>query len=401
MPRPNPETKSQPWSNVITNTRTGGQTYQNGTVETYRRTYTGVQTSGFPNVKPLPFNSYTLRYRKRAVGKYTAKRKQFSSSDLFSYAGDTAYIAIPFNTVDIHVGGNPVEGSHDILARGRCISKIQRLKANVAQNIAEYRQVDRMFMSTTRRIANAYRALRRGDAEAFGKAVPLRKRHQRNLLNRGPLDIRRHAPSIWLETQYGWLPLLGDTYTALTEFYSRVEQGVRIRAMGTGTATSITATTPSSWSIFSATDFTRQIRRAKYIVDYEVDTAQLANMNDWGITNPALLAWELVPYSFVVDWFFPIGDWLSQVGYSLGLYFVRGMKTGFATADTVRVYKPAPSTDVLRTVSGSDYWHSAWWQRTPLTSFPSPGRPQLDPGGLRGKRIANALSLLALAFDRK
>jgi hypothetical protein len=34
--------------------------------------------------------------------------------------------------------------------------------------------------------------------------------------------------------------------------------------------------------------------------------------------NPLLTAWELVPYSFVVDWFIGIGDWLTAQSFSIG-----------------------------------------------------------------------------------
>jgi len=150
-------------------------------------------------------------------------------------------------------------------------------------------------------------------------------------------------------------------------------------------------------------DYTRRIRRCKWIIEYEVDDTRLANLDDWGITNPALLAWELVPYSFVVDWFYPVGDWLSQVGYSLGLYFVRGMRSSVAEATTVRRYKKAVADayPYYWKVRGTDTIQSAVFHRELVSNFPSPGWPKPDPGGLRGKRIFNALSLLALAFDRK
>jgi hypothetical protein len=34
--------------------------------------------------------------------------------------------------------------------------------------------------------------------------------------------------------------------------------------------------------------------------------------------NPLLTAWELVPFSFVVDWFIGIGDWLIAQSFTIG-----------------------------------------------------------------------------------
>ena len=40
-----------------------------------------------------------------------------------------------------------------------------------------------------------------------------------------------------------------------------------------------------------------------------------------GLTNPALLAWDVLPFSFVVDWFLPLGGYLSSLDSMLGIQF--------------------------------------------------------------------------------
>jgi len=46
-----------------------------------------------------------------------------------------------------------------------------------------------------------------------------------------------------------------------------------------------------------------------------------------GLTNPEMVMWELLPYSFVADWFIPIGDWMEARA------LVQGLKGTFITAD--------------------------------------------------------------------
>jgi hypothetical protein len=223
------------------------------------------------------------------------------------------------------------------------------------------------------------------------------------LLRRGPLNVRGAAPSIWLEAQYGWVPLLSDIHTGIGQFYERVESGYNIRAKGGGAQT-ITSGLPYSAQVglLIPRDVTVTRLYHRYILEYQVDHTNLANMDDWGITNPLLLAWELVPYSFVVDWFYPVGNWLSQVGYSLGLHFSRGMRTGLCKAITTRNYRPPPPAgEYSYEASGMDVFETIRFRREILAGWPSPVTPQIDKDGLRGKRITNALSLLALAFDRK
>lgn len=46
---------------------------------------------------------------------------------------------------------------------------------------------------------------------------------------------------------------------------------------------------------------------------YLVKDATLKSLAQCGISNPLLLGWELIPYSFVVDWLFPVGEYLSAL----------------------------------------------------------------------------------------
>lgn len=401
MPRANPEVVTQAFAGQyqsygypVSNT--------NHILEVWRRTYVSGNTVGFPNVSPLPFNGHDVTIRRASWQPNCWFNEWRNPYRWHTFSGPSAGMGVSVIGPDYHIPFSSLFGneSGELRARAKVISKIQRIKANVAQNVAEYRQVSGMFDTNIRRVTNAYRALRRGDVRGLGREIPLRRRHQQSLLNRGPLNIRSTAPSVWLEVQYGWNPLLGDIYTGLTNFYSRVEEGIPIRAVGRATSVthdSVKLDPDISYISFNDSSTTRY--RNMYIIEYEVDNSQLANLDDWGITNPALLAWELVPYSFVVDWFYPVGDWLSQVGYSLGLHFRRGMRTSNVTRLTSRRFKSTstwPSNAI-----GNDSFQTIKLRREVLGGFPDVGRPVFDPGGLRGKRIANALSLLSLAFDRR
>jgi hypothetical protein len=196
---------------------------------------------------------------------------------------------------------------------------------------------------------------------------------------------------------------VSDVYDGLANFYNRVEEGEVALAERASAVRKWTVVTPtvSSVGFVNYARYTQRKAVCKTGIIYWVDSSQLANLQDWGITNPLLLAWELLPYSFVVDWFIPVGDWLATVDYSLGLSFKEGFESYMTTAESMRVYKPKPHATIQRTVSGTDTFGEATFRRVKLTSFPSAPFKSVDKNGLRGKRIANALALLGVAFGRK
>lgn len=61
--------------------------------------------------------------------------------------------------------------------------------------------------------------------------------------------------------------------------------------------------------------------------NYKVVSPSVRTANQLGLANLAEVAWNLAPWTFVVDWFIPVGSWLSQQGFEAGLEFVRGWRT--------------------------------------------------------------------------
>lgn len=167
---------------------------------------------------------------------------------------------------------------------------------NIAQMFAERRQTYNLIADTTRRLAYGYRELRRG----------------RNPWRRGRRIRRQDASQVWLEYTYAWTPLVQDVH-AIMEL-ERIRPPAHIIskvASGGGQDT---------WSSDTVEDVAKvhRVRTEQYRDRVTIECGCLVKdpgisfLNQVGLTNPALLAWELLPYSFVVDWFIPIGDWLQM-----------------------------------------------------------------------------------------
>lgn len=78
--------------------------------------------------------------------------------------------------------------------------------------------------------------------------------------------------------------------------------------------------------------------RMRVIYEYSLGNSVFHNLSSFGVTNPASLAWELLPFSFVVDWFLPVGDFLSSLDAEFGMTFRRGIYSSQTDVDSTRTY---------------------------------------------------------------
>lgn len=155
-----------------------------------------------------------------------------------------------------------------------------------------------------------------------------------------PVHRRKFLADTWLEAQFGWLPLMSDVEDgarALAEWHRR--QGLRpttIWISGKGSAGPILESSSFSPSnVVSGTiAITSRINtevsgNVRYYGKLEVSNASTAGdlVSLFGLTptleNFAPTAWELIPYSFLVDYFTNIGDIINARSVNLsGLKWV-------------------------------------------------------------------------------
>jgi hypothetical protein len=147
-----------------------------------------------------------------------------------------------------------------------------------------------------------------------------------------PLSAADYASNMWLELQFGWLPILSDIHDIIMVIQGSLDNGSGILGFnGYGEAsfnneisTSITSLrSDSNGSSFyescPATLSGKGVVRASYHATYRVSNDVMDILAQLGLTNPLSIAWEIVPFSFVIDWFLPIGDWLDSMQADAGL----------------------------------------------------------------------------------
>lgn len=120
----------------------------------------------------------------------------------------------------------------------------------------------------------------------------------------------------WLEVHFGIVPLVQDIWNAVDTLQSPIPYG---RCYGSGShaySVSGSGLSPEQWS--NAGTQTGKVR-CRVGARVTVSNPNLYLANRLGLLNPASLAWELTPWSFVVDWFTNVGDFLGQFTDQVGL----------------------------------------------------------------------------------
>lgn len=132
----------------------------------------------------------------------------------------------------------------------------------------------------------------------------------------------------WLEYQYGWRPLVGSVYEAGKKIMSTDpdEHVMRIQARGSHTMVSNTWS-KGQFAVYGI--LYHESYRTQLVVWLTPKASRIQSLAGYTSLNPVSIAWELMPYSFVVDWFINVGGYL-RIAESALLYrdrFLSGCRT--------------------------------------------------------------------------
>lgn len=136
--------------------------------------------------------------------------------------------------------------------------------------------------------------------------------------SRKKLYYRRKSSDLYLEGVFGWLPLINDIYDACGVL-SGAHRSSPVRAKSTTVET----------QMFNGSTFVGSLQREIGVQvggSGRMVNPNLALLSDLGLINPAAVLWDKVPFSFVVNWFIPVGTYLNSltdlVGYEVSDGFV-------------------------------------------------------------------------------
>lgn len=136
--------------------------------------------------------------------------------------------------------------------------------------------------------------------------------------------VVKTAADSWLEYQYGWKPLLSDVENG-AKALARLEESTptfkRITAYGENeTVTSSSDHSIHGYAYTSAydSDYTKVVYRGAVRVTPPVRKTMAQSLLGFDLASFVPTAWELTPYSFLVDYFTNIGDIIQGWSYLRG-----------------------------------------------------------------------------------
>lgn len=304
--------------------------------------------------------------------------------------------------------GDPIisVSKHHQLATIDVLGKIQAPETLSLVTLAEAGKTIEMVARTAKLLSEGYRVARRRGS--IGEARRALKRYFKRAPT--PTGMPSGPAKSWLEWRYGWMPLLFDVESTLQAFAKGEFTKPRYTARGKSKANEKSTTT------YSDVHANGNVYYGSYTVDvvatesvdvraYVMYDAELIiqRFADFGVLSLPETLWELLPYSFVVDWFIPVGDWLRALTPKLGVNILsEGITTTHERKSERKVtsWSPGPPffgntfTEVASCVGMVDVLSVKTKSRSP--ALPTLTLPPIDVK-INVKRALDAISLLTTA----
>lgn len=277
----------------------------------YSQYYLETYPDGFNDGSPV-----TVRYQEgyKRVGIQPLEPQQYYSRTATCKMVSGTQVRPPFFAVMAHSDTSQQRDALYAKAYGKLVSQLAR--AEMGTGLAEIGQTMNMVTSRLQDVYNAYRGLRNGDLRNLQRLCDING-YRRPVSRTSARSVSKNAGGIWLEYWLGWAPTVGDAYASM-EVLTGPLPPVRIRG-----ASSLSY--PSKGKIgerFASADaweWDLTVNQGFCLTaDLGIDNPNLALLNQMGLANPMKVFYDLMPLSFIVEWFVNFGQVMSAYTDFLG-----------------------------------------------------------------------------------
>lgn len=225
-------------------------------------------------------------------------------------------------------------------ARTECLAKANRAEFQFGVAVAELAttvsHLGRTLTDLKRYMQSALRFLRSHKKyirQQIGRILrtPATRSGRRFLVK----TMGQSAANRWLEYQYGWKPLLSDIYGLAGAIDDQINQPKTVKSIANPeerVSPSVYFDPPSGAVVLK--DNTIVNTGAKCRMDFLISNSVAATFNRMGLVNILEIGWELIPFSFVLDWILPCGKYLAALSGSWGLTYRGGSITAYTYAES-------------------------------------------------------------------
>lgn len=248
--------------------------------------------------------------RNREQHPYTTLGSRVRQDSYYMKSNDGYDLAL-FLSTNIRPLADPWTSNDDLKLLDKLRDRIAGSSFNAGVVLGEGKKTLQMIGDNAISIAKAIKFARRGNFASAADVLLQRTGKKRPPKGTSPIA------SNWLELQYGWMPLLSDISDGMMFIHHQLESPNLERIVVTrnagGLHAGVSQESGRHYTDLSQTYYldNHYVESGKRIIALikEVNNVQLS-----GILDPLSVGWELLPYSFVADWFLPIGSYLAARG---------------------------------------------------------------------------------------
>jgi hypothetical protein len=198
-----------------------------------------------------------------------------------------------------------------------------------------------------------------------------------------PGNIKRAIPNKWLEWQYGWKPMLQDIHYINQKLQKDFAKPMRLTVHHSRELTETSG---------DGVSYNRTLRGKSGIgITCDFKPSGLSDLDADGLLNPLSVSWELVPFSFVVDWFIPLGNTFQALTATADLLFVNGYRNSRIDDLFTQYDNGGPGQQVQQ--RGQYTVSRMGFNRIPMGGFPMP-KLYANTNPFSTPRILNAAALV-------
>lgn len=366
--------------------------------------------------QPLPEQPYSLDIYRANLGEWWTDTQNYSHGTPTSFHNGTRYVGcISDNDTEFQiVKGKATALVNDVYDKrvNRALSKVQGMSLSVGIMYRERRETGRLLIDFVDKAFKTLRYWRRPSKvmQVWGF------RGKRNLSPRFSRSLRKRLArcpdfgSVFLQYRFAWLPLWKDIEDSLDASASSEAKLNKFSARS-GTPFEFSKEYDLSHRSLSDDGNVWQVKIKGYCgvrLNYEISDLTLLSLGS--LTNVAATFWDAVPWSFVVDRFINISQYLDLYDATIGTNFKKGSHTTFynlvaSPPDCYHTYYP----DILTWETyryGRKYFvnrtfpprEEVYMRRIVLSEFPA---PRLVYPAFQWKHLADYCALLKQKFSKR